>query len=82
MVIAVGCHQAAQLQQLSPQLENCHQKWVAPFMANGLQLKQRKELCLWQRRGINSLACCQLGLKGDQKEDVKSLPSVLVFLKG
>ena len=57
MVIAVGCRQAAQLQQLSEQFENRHQEWVASFMAKGLQLKQHEELCLWQRRGINSLVC-------------------------
>lgn len=57
MVIAVDCYEAAQLQQLSQQFENRHQGWVASFMAKALQLKQHEELCLWQRRGINSLVC-------------------------
>lgn len=42
MVMAVGCSQAAQLQQLSPQLGNCHQEWGASFLAKGLPLKQHE----------------------------------------
>ena len=82
MVMAEGCHQAAQLQQPSPQPGNCDQEWVASFTAKGLKLKTARGALFMAEKRDQQSCLYRLGSRGHPQGGGKSLPSVLVFLKG
>ena len=81
MVMVVGCHQAAKLQQLSPQPGNGHQEWFSSFMAKGLELKTARGALFMAEKRDQQSCLCRLGF-GGTKMGARISPICSCFSKG